>query len=109
MTAQTNNSNKAYQEVRNSAWYRAWKAVQCWYPHSRKMKSFYLFVDAFENNERQTVLTLSKRFKIKGGTYQNMLTAFDDLNDPGHLVDRLVADYAANPTYLPNEMKGKTK
>lgn len=99
--------NKAYKKVSKSKWFAAWKAVELWYPYRRKMKSFYLFVEAFENNDRPRVLNLTKRFMITGSTKVAMLEAFNHLNDPKELVHNLVDDYQHNPTYLPEELKGK--
>jgi len=63
-----NESDKeAYLKISRSAWY----------PHRRKMKSFYLFVEAFENKDRTEVIQLAKRFKMSGITLCQMIAAFD--------------------------------
>ena len=73
-----NESDKeAYLKISRSAWYKAWKAVKTWYPHRRKMKSFYLFAEAFENKDRTEVIQLAKRFKMSGITLCQMIAAFD--------------------------------
>ncbi len=43
---------KTYKKISESTWYEAWKAVEAWYPYRRKMKSFYLFIKAFQYNDR---------------------------------------------------------
>ncbi len=73
----TQKDKETYQKISQSAWYKAWKAVKAWYPYRRKMKSFYLFVEAFEKRDRIEIIRLAKRFKMNGSTLCQIIEAFD--------------------------------